>query len=91
MPLPTAGEIRKSIGGKFFHVTFVKRTTGESRVMLARMGVQKHLTPSPNRGPAYSPKDYNLLPVYDMQKAAYRSIPLDGIVEIRCGEFVVRA
>ena len=67
--------------GKLFSVVFVKRTTGETREMLCRQGVKKHLSPS-GKGPAYNFSDKGLIPVFDMQKEAYRSIPKEGITKI---------
>lgn len=65
--------------GKFFSVKFTKRTTGESRTMRCRTGVTKHLT---GGGAKYSFSEKDLIPVYDMDKEAYRSIPLEGITDI---------
>jgi hypothetical protein len=70
-----------------FGVTFIKRTTGETRVMNCRTGVKKHL----KGGVApYSFKGKGLLPVYDLQKQGYRSIPIDGIRELRINGQVIR-
>lgn len=65
--------------GRIFTVTFIKRTTGEMRVMNARTGVKKHL-----RGgeAAYSFSEKMLLSVYDMQAAGYRCIPLEAIISV---------
>ena len=66
--------------GKFFTVTFIKRTTGETRVMNCRQGVTKHLKGGPA---AYSFAEKRLLPVFDCQKGEYRSVPLEGITEVK--------
>lgn len=66
--------------GKFFTVTFVKRTTGETRVLNGRQGVKKHLK---GGEAAYSFSEKKLLPVFDLQKNAYRSIPIEGITEVK--------
>lgn len=81
-------EARKS-EGTIFRCDFIKRTTGEYRIMVARLGVKKHL----KGGDA--PYDFNekkLLPVFDMQKQAYRSIPFEGIkyLKVRGREFGCR-
>lgn len=73
-------QLRKLSKGKLFRVTFIKRTTGEERTMVCRMGVTKDLT---GKGLSYEPKDKGLVTVYDMQKRGYRSIPIEGIKEIR--------
>lgn len=67
---------------RIISVTFRKRSTGELRTMVCRMGntVQKGLT---GKGPAYDPTLHNLVWVWDMQKDARRSIALEGIVSMR--------
>ena len=67
-------------GGKIFSVTFVKKN-GETRVMNARMGVSKGISGS---GMKYNARERNLLPVYDMQKGAYRMINANTIKSVRC-------
>ena len=67
-----------------FTVKFVKRTTGEVRVMNCRKGVKKFT----NGGTlAYSPKEKNLVCVWDAKvedpAKAYRMIPLENIIEIK--------
>lgn len=49
--------------------------------MVCRLGVTKHLSSEGDR--AYDPADKGLLPVWDMQKQAYRSISLDSIISIK--------
>lgn len=67
--------------GRFFSVQFTKRTTGETRTMLARTGVRKYLKGGQQ---AHYPGDYKLRVVYDVKKSAYRSIPLDACTSFRC-------
>ena len=62
--------------GQIFSVTFTKRSTGELRKMRCRLGVKKHLS---GGSKSYDPAKSNLLTVFDMDKAGYRSIPIDGI------------
>ncbi len=66
--------------GKFFSVVFTKRTTGETREMLCRQGVKKHLA---GGAPAYNFADKGLIPVFDMEKMAYRSVPREGITRLK--------
>lgn len=73
-------ELIKNTDGKIFTVTFVKRTTGEIRVMNCRLGVTKHLKGGTQ---SYDPSEYDLLTVFDMQKKAYRSISLDTIISVK--------
>ena len=73
--------------GHFFTVRFIKRTTGEERVMRCRFGVTKALK---GGEPAYDREAKALCCVYDIDKQAYRSIPWEGIREIKAdGETLV--
>jgi hypothetical protein len=75
--------IRGLEDGRFFSVTFVKRTTGEVRIMTCRQRVKKYLAGGEC---AYSFSDKGLVSVFDIQKMAYRSIPIDGIRTIRVND-----
>ena len=67
--------------GKFFSVQFKKRTPPhEERNMLARTGVKSKLKGGPA---AYNFSAKSLLPVFDVQAADYRSIPIEGIQKIK--------
>jgi len=66
--------------GHIFSVTFVKRSTGETRVMQCRKGVTKHLKGGPA---AYNPAHHNLLWVYSMDAKGYRSIAIEGIENLK--------
>lgn len=65
--------------GQVFGVTFIKKD-GSIRDMVARLGVKKHLKGGVLN---YNPADYNLIPVFDMQKKEYRSIQIDTITELK--------
>ena len=62
--------------GTIFSVEFIKRSNGELRKMVCRLGVKKHLCGGDK---AYDAKHHNLLTVFDMEKGGYRSIPVDAI------------
>ena len=66
-------------GGQVFTVTFVKRSTGETRVMNCRKGVVKH---SKGGELKYDPAKKGLVSVFDMQKGGYRCISLEDIRKI---------
>ena len=79
-------EVLNGIGSSIFSVKFIKRTDGSIRWMTARKGVKRNLK---GVGHSYSPKEKNLLCVFDMNKdnpagkrGAYRMINLDTIQEI---------
>jgi hypothetical protein len=72
--------------GKFFTVTFKKRTTGELRTMTCRGGVSKHVT---GEGLKFDPAKKNLVPVFEVNnqegktgKDAYRFISLESVLFI---------
>ncbi len=62
--------------GAIFYVEFIKRTTGERRMMRCRTGVKKHLKGGVM---AYNSVSKGLLSVFDMNAKGYRSIPVEAI------------
>ncbi len=62
--------------GAIFSVEFIKRSNGELRKMICRLGVKKHLRGGDK---AYDSEQHKLLTVFDMEKEGYRSIPVDTI------------
>jgi hypothetical protein len=72
--------IERASSGRFFTVEFIKRTTGELRVMTCRLGVSKGVT---GKGMAFDPASKGLLPVYDVQTQGYRMINLSGLRAVR--------
>jgi hypothetical protein len=74
-------QVKKLVSdGKFFSVEFIKRSDGQLRRMLARTGVTSGLT---GEGRNYNPDTHNLITVFDVQKRAYRNIPVDNITWIK--------
>jgi hypothetical protein len=75
--------IRSIAGGTIFGCTFIKRTDGSERTMTCRLGVSPRIDAQAALGdkppPRYSPLDYGLLSVYDMNKKGYRKIPLENV------------
>lgn len=77
--------------GTIFTVVFYKRGNNMLRVMNCRKGVRKGVT---GQGMSYDPKQYDLLPVYDVQIAkelkkqgntkdkAFRMISLERVTKI---------
>jgi hypothetical protein len=66
--------------GKFFTVEFIKRTDNTLRRMNARTGVKKHLVGGDQ---AYNPREKDLIVVFDMEKLAHRSIPIENIKKLK--------
>ncbi len=73
--------LEKAKNGKVFAVDFIKKD-GTPRTMTARLGVKKGVT---GAGKRYKPSDYDLLCVFDMQKAAFRTIGLDTVTRVTIG------
>ncbi len=69
----------RASGGRWIRVTFIKRTTGETRVLVGRLGVKKYLK---GGVPAYDFNEHNLILIWDRDKKEYRTIPIEGIVSI---------
>jgi hypothetical protein len=71
--------VEKYDASQVFTVTFVKRTTGETRVINCRKGVKKHLK---GGRLGYNPAEKSLVGVFDMQNGGYRMIALESIKKI---------
>lgn len=77
MKLP---ELKRMVGdGRFFSVKFRKRTDGSHRTMTCRVGVR----PTGGGERSYDPDKHDLLTVWSVRDRGYRSIPVDGILELR--------
>ena len=77
--------ILRATSGGFFTVKFIKRTTGEERVMRATLNLKSALKGGEAK---YDHKAKGLLVVRDMDAtrdgvAPIRSIPFDNVLEIR--------
>ena len=70
--------------GRFFSVTFTKRTDGKIRHMTARTGVHSSkYSPLTGKGLGYNPKSKNLVNVYEMKTHEYRNINLLGLSNLK--------
>lgn len=65
--------------GKEFRVEFIKRTTGERRVMRAKFDPDKSVDPEGLRAKALK----GLLAVWDCEKKAVRMIAVEGLLRIQ--------
>lgn len=72
--------VKRTSNGHIFTTEFVKRTTGELRVMNCRRGVSKGVK---GVGMSYDPAAKALLTVFDMQKGAFRMINLEDLRALR--------
>ena len=73
-----AKELIKESEGKIFSTTFIKKD-GSNRLMNARTG--KQYTPTGKAAP-YKPEDYNLIPLYDMRKKAFRMLNFNTLLTL---------
>jgi len=64
--------------GKIFSAIYTKKD-GSTRKIVARIGVKKGIT---GKGMAYNPIERGLLPVYDMQKKAFRMINVNTLSQV---------
>lgn len=69
----------RTSSGKVFTATFIKKD-GTVRNLNGRIGVKKGVT---GKGMRYKPLQKLLLPVYDMQKKAFRMINLDTMEHLK--------
>lgn len=72
----------KATGGKFFSVTFIKRTTNSKRRMICRNGVSKGVT---GEGRKYNPKNHDLIPTFSIDSDGHRHIAIEGLLEAKIG------
>lgn len=82
MQINTLTQMIRESGGRFFRVQFIKRTTGELRNMVARLGVQKNIV---GTGLKFNPEKHDLMCVFDLTNG-YRMINLRTVLEFRCGK-----
>ena len=75
----TLYEIVELAGNNIFSAQFVKKN-GDIRDMVCRLGVVKHLQGGELK---YDAKARNLLPVFDMQKQAYRMINISTLRQLK--------
>jgi len=73
-------QVIRSTHGKIFRATFIKRSTGERRILVGRLGVRKFVS---GKGMSYVPREHNLISVFDFQKMEYRTIPIEGLLEVK--------
>ena len=75
----TAKELIKGSKGKIFSTTFVKKDN-TIRTLTSRTGKQ-YKSKTGNKAP-YKPSDYNLIPLYDMRKKAFRMLNLNTLITL---------
>lgn len=81
-----AAALIRGTKGKIF-TALVTKKDGEERVFNARLGVKKFL-----RGGSlkYNPDDHGLIPIFDIQKRAYRMININGIKSLKIRGYIFK-
>ena len=74
-----AKELIKESKGKIFSTTFVKKDN-TIRTLTSRTGKQ-YASKTGNKAP-YKPSDYNLIPLYDMRKKAFRMLNFNTLLTL---------
>ncbi len=71
----------KETNGRIFRAVFVKKD-GTERTMVGRTRVSKGVN---GTGMSYDPESRGLMPVYDMQKKAWRMVNTKTMTSLKCG------
>ncbi len=74
-----AKELIKESKGLIFSTTFIKKDN-TIRTLTARIG--KQYKPKTDRKAPYKAQNYNLLPLYDMRKKAFRMLNFDTLLTL---------
>ena len=74
-----AKELIKESKGLIFSTTFIKKDN-TIRTLTARIG--KQYTPKTDRKSPYNAQNYNLLPLYDMKKKAFRMLNFNTLLTL---------
>jgi len=74
-----AKELIKESKGKIFSTTFLKKDN-TIRTLTSRTGKQ-YKSKTGKKAP-YKPSDYNLIPLYDMRKKAFRMLNLNTLITL---------
>lgn len=74
-----AKELIKETNGRIFSSTFIKKDN-TIRTLTARLG--KRYKSKTGKAAPYKAKEYNLLPVYDMSKKAFRMLNFNTLLTL---------
>lgn len=78
----------KATNNLFFSITFVKKN-GEQRTLTVRDGVESKLALPKGQGSNNQEHCSNLITLFDVQAGHYKSVNLDTVTSIKCGNKVV--
>lgn len=78
----------KATNSMIFSIHFVKKN-GDLREMVAKDGVEKHLAHPKGLGSNNQEHCSNLITLFDMQAGSYKSVNLDTVTHLSCGNKIV--
>lgn len=78
----------KATQGNFFSITFQKKNL-EQRTLTARDGVESKLALPKGQGSNNQEAYDNLITLFDVQAGHYKSVNLDTVTKLKCGNKVV--
>ena len=78
----------KSTNGMFFSINFVKKS-GEQRTLTVRDGVESHKVFPKGVGSNNQEAYDNLITLFDVQAGHYKSVNLDTVTHLSCGNKIV--
>ena len=78
----------KATNGMFFSINFTKKS-GEQRTLTVRDGVESKLALPKGQGSNNQEAYDNLITLFDVQAGHYKSVNLDTVTSLKCGDKVV--
>ena len=78
----------KATNGLFFSITWVKKN-GEQRTMTVKDGVESKLALPKGQGTNNQEAYSNLITLFDVQAGRYKSVNLDTVTKLKCGDKVM--
>lgn len=78
----------KATNGMFFSITFTKKNL-EQRTLTVRDGVESKLALPKGQGSNNQEHCSNLITLFDVQAGHYKSINLDAVTKLSCGQKVM--
>ena len=78
----------KATNSMFFTITWVKKN-GEERTMTVKDGVESKLALPKGQGSNNQEAYSNLITLFDVQAGHYKSVNLDTVTKLKCGDKVM--
>ena len=78
----------KATNSMFFTISWIKKN-GEERTMTVKDGVEKYLVHPKGIGSNNQEHYSNLITLFDVQDGRYKSVNLDTVTSVRCGNKIV--